>query len=148
MRRLLLTGLVLAILVGTSSPAAGAVASGDATGTARACEAQAQNRGGGSSADGLECAGGASLTGTLRFYSQAGYTNACWIDASGSGLQPGSEVWIVTPAFGKAYIGQASSTGEWFYSYFTSYSCSALSPAYLTGTAASGNPIRSATLHK
>ena len=150
MRRLLATAcVVLAVLGGTSSIPAGAADNGvgpsdsGSTGTARACEVQAQNKGGDPSAGGLECAGLARLTGTFSVYSEGGYTNACWLEASGSGLQPGTLVWIVTPAFGRAFLGRASSTGEWSFSYFSAYSCKELHPAYLEGTAASGDPITS-----
>ena len=138
-----MSSVVLAVLTGVSSVPAGAADNGvgpsDSTGNARACEATGENAGftqGSGGARGLECP--SLLNG---YFTEI--PNGCEIDVSGSGLQPGTLVWIVTPAFGMAFLGRVSSTGEFSYSHYTGYSCKEMDPAYLTGTSASGDPTRS-----
>lgn len=175
MKRLLATAsVVVAVFTGTSLIGAEAANNGvgpsdsGSTGKARACEVHAQNKGK-SHARGLECAStstttpstttpsttsttvvaGPSLTGILT-QTESG----CFLDAVGSGLQPGSATYIESRPIGEVRVrGTVSETGDFSFSgllpgVFSTQCADYAEEGSIKGTAASGAEIRTAVVYE
>lgn len=169
MRRLLASAcLAVTVFAGTSFVAAQAANNGvgrsesGSTGQARACEVHAQNKGK-SHARGLDCATTttsststtststttttvtemATLAGTFTRTADGG----CQLDASGTGLQPGSEVFLNSPNFGTFPIGNVSQTGDFTFTGTDPTPCEEFAGSSLQGTTAQGAPIVSVIEH-